>query len=128
MSYKIDVKVLRDRLKELGYKEMPNVLDTDTEDISTAYMNMGYSLIFYSIDGETVSGGSLVGTRFYRLVVTYKAQTAREYDNVCDKFEVLHSAFHKLAREITDNEIVKKEDNQFIYLGKLEFGYGDKQC
>lgn len=128
MSYKADIEVLRDKLKVLGYKEIPSVLDLETEDLSSPFTDMGYTLKAYEIEDEEVSNRSSIGSRLFKLQVTYKAQTSKEYDIIWEKFEALYRAIHGLCRVINSNIITKYNDNQFQYLGTMEFSYGTRVC
>lgn len=128
MSYKDDIKTLRDELKVLGYSEIPNVLDIDSEDFSSSFSDMGYTLKAIAVEDEDVTTGSAIGTRLYSLQVTYKAQNSKEYDNAWDKFETLYRNIHELCKSIELNLLEKYQDNQFQYIGRLEFYYGTRTC
>lgn len=128
MSYKDDIKILRTLLKELGYREVPKILDLESEDFSTAFKDMGYTLKPYSVDGDDLTVGSQVGGRFYRLQVTYKAINQIEYDNVWDKFETLYRKIHEKCKYVESNNLDKYQDNQYQYIGVLEFNYGTRIC
>jgi hypothetical protein len=128
MSYKTDIADLRDTLKVLNYRLIPNVLDVESEDVSTSFEDMGYTLIPFSILDEDVTNGSTVGTRLYRLQTTYKAKNEKEYDDLWDKFEALYRAIHKITKSVETNEIIKVTGKQYFYYGKMEFYYGNRQC
>ena len=128
MSYKSDIAELRDKLKVLGYKEIPNILDLESQDLSSPFIDMGYTLLVYSIEDEDLVGGASIGSRLYRLQVTYKAQNSKEYDIMWEKFEALYRAIKDLSKNIESNIIEKYQDNQFQYLGNMEFSYGQQGC
>ena len=128
MSYKINIQVLRDLLKNLNYSELPNVLDIETDDLGADDIDMGYTLIPRMIIGDTVTNNSLVGAISYKLDVTYKAENSAEYDVVWEKFQALYRAIHSISKSIEFNEVVKREGSQFLYIGKLEFEYGSARC
>lgn len=127
MSYETDISKLRNQLSILGYKEIPNVLDLESEDLSSPFKDMGYVLLAYGIESEDVTGGSSIGTRLYRLQVTYKAQSSKEYDELFKKFEALFRAIHLLSKEIESN-VISKYNSQYQYLGTMEFSYGTRVC
>ena len=127
-KYSDDKKALKEIIEGLRYKLAPNVLDFKTEDPSTAFKDMGYNLIPFTIEGEQMTNSSLVGSRGWRLQVSYKAQTDKEYDLAWDKFETLYRNLHRVSKNIEDNDIERLEGTQFIYIGEMEFFYGSKVC
>jgi len=128
MGYKTDITALRGIMERLAYKEIPNLADPLIDDLSASYQDMGFCLLPMEIDDETVSNNNTIGVRNYSLKVTYKAQDNREFDNIWDKFEVLYREIHKITRWITSNSLIRYPDKQFIYIGTLEFSYGERSC
>lgn len=128
MSYKTDKKTLKETIQKLGYKQIPNVLDIQSEDLSDTYKDMGYTLIPVSILDEDVTNGGTIGTRLFKLQTTYYAQNDEQYDNLFEKFEVLYRAIHGICKNIETNQIIKLAEKQYIYLGDMEFYYGVRQC
>lgn len=127
MSYKTDKNTIQTILKTLGFKEYPQVVDFETEDISKAYAHMGYVIKVYSIDGEDLAGVN-IGSRLYKLDVTFECTTPSQYDFAWEKFEALYREIHKICRSITNNELQKYSENQFLYKGTMEFSYGQRSC
>jgi len=128
MSYKVDIKALRDILKNMNYSELPDVLDIESDDLGADDIDMGYTLLPYSLVGEDLTGNAMYPATAYRLGVTYKAQTSAEYDIIWEKFMALFRAIRNVSKSIESNEIVKREENQFLYVGKMEFEYGAESC
>lgn len=128
MSYKTDIAILRQTIEKLGYKLIPNVLDIQSEDLSDTYKDMGFTLIPTSILDEDVTNGSTVGTRSFKLQTTYYAQNEKQYDILWEKFEVVYREIHKICHNIENNQIIKLAEKQYIYLGDMEFYYGQRSC
>ena len=128
MSYDTDIKTIRDEIKRLDYREIPNILDMETQDVPQSHENMGFICIPQEIIGEDVTSNSNIGSRSYKLQLSYKAINSKEYDIVWNKFEALYRALHAITRDITSNGINKKSENQFIFIGTLEFNYGERTC
>ena len=128
MSYDTDIKTLRDEIKRLNYREIPNILDVESQDIPQSHEDMGFICIPKEIIGEDITSNSNIGGRNYIVQLTYKAKNSKEYDEVWKKFEALYRALHVITRDITSNGINKKPENQFIFIGAMELSYGERNC